>query len=81
MHASDIHGRGAQTSSPTIEKIQSCNEESSQKEIIKWMDGRIIYPISDNMWVSSVQYVPKKGWMAVVTNEKKKLIPTRTVTR
>ncbi|GKA26753.1 reverse transcriptase domain-containing protein [Tanacetum coccineum] len=31
-------------------------------------------------WVSLVQVVPKKGGMAIVTNEKNELIPQRTVT-
>ncbi|KAK8619633.1 hypothetical protein V6N13_135915 [Hibiscus sabdariffa] len=50
------------------------------KEIIKWLDAGIIYPISDSSWVSPVQCVPKKGGMTVVTNEANELLPTRTVT-
>ncbi|KAK8704741.1 hypothetical protein V6N13_048355 [Hibiscus sabdariffa] len=50
------------------------------KEIIKWLDAGIIYPISDSSWVSPVQCVPKKGVMTVVTNEANELLPTRTVT-
>ncbi|KAL4272977.1 hypothetical protein GQ457_13G016720 [Hibiscus cannabinus] len=50
------------------------------KEIIKWLDAGIIFPISDSAWVSPVQCVPKKGGMTVVSNEKNELIPTRTVT-
>ncbi|KAK8701652.1 hypothetical protein V6N13_020035 [Hibiscus sabdariffa] len=38
------------------------------KEIIKWLDVGIIYPISDSSWVSPVQCVPKKGGMTVITN-------------
>ncbi|KAL4383034.1 hypothetical protein GQ457_15G020120 [Hibiscus cannabinus] len=49
-------------------------------EITKWLDARIIYPISDSSWVSLVQCVPKKGGMTVVTNEVNDLLPTRTVT-
>ncbi|KAL0453838.1 UNVERIFIED_CONTAM: hypothetical protein Slati_1361900 [Sesamum latifolium] len=51
--------------------------EVVKKEILKWLAAGIIYPISDCMWVSPVQCVPKKGGMTVVTNE---LIPIRTVT-
>ena len=40
----------------------------------------MIYPISDSLWLSPVQVVPKKGGMTVVPNEKNELIPTRTVT-
>ncbi|KAL0360927.1 UNVERIFIED_CONTAM: Retrovirus-related Pol polyprotein from transposon opus [Sesamum radiatum] len=51
------------------------------KEILKWLAAGIIYPISDSMWVSPVQCVPKKGGMTVVTNEHNELIPIRIVTR
>ncbi|KAL5564878.1 hypothetical protein UlMin_028042 [Ulmus minor] len=51
-----------------------------KKEIIKWLDAGIIYPISDSSWVSHVQCVPKKGGMTVVENAKNELIPTRVVT-
>ncbi|KAL0446216.1 UNVERIFIED_CONTAM: hypothetical protein Slati_1749500 [Sesamum latifolium] len=55
-------------------------QEVVKKEILKWLAAGIIYPISDSMWVSPVQCVPKKGGMTVVTNEHNELIPTRTVT-
>ncbi|KAK8609005.1 hypothetical protein V6N13_025312 [Hibiscus sabdariffa] len=51
-----------------------------RKEILKWLDAGIIYPISDSEWVSPVQCVPKKGGVTVITNEKNELIPSRTVT-
>ncbi|KAK8659610.1 hypothetical protein V6N13_029809 [Hibiscus sabdariffa] len=50
------------------------------KEIIKWLDAGVIYPISDSSWVSPVQCVPKKGGITVVTNDENELLPTRTVT-
>ncbi|KAL4324212.1 hypothetical protein GQ457_11G024820 [Hibiscus cannabinus] len=50
------------------------------KEIIKWLDAGIIYPISDSSWVSPVQCVPKNGGMTVVTNEANELLRIRTVT-
>ncbi|XP_020979513.1 uncharacterized protein LOC110272052, partial [Arachis ipaensis] len=53
---------------------------SMEKEVTKLLEARIIYPISDNPWVSPVQVVPKKGGMTVVHNEKNELVPTRTVT-
>ena len=55
-------------------------KEVVRKEVLKWLDAGIIYPISDSSWVSPVQVVPKKGGMTVVTNDKNELIPTRTVT-
>lgn len=39
------------------------------KEVIQWLDAGIVYPISDSMWVSSIQCMPKKGGMIVITNE------------
>ncbi|KAK8918276.1 hypothetical protein KSP39_PZI021521 [Platanthera zijinensis] len=55
-------------------------KEVVKKEIIKWLDAGIIYPISDSSWVSPVQCVPKKGGMTVVRNEKDELVSTRTIT-
>ncbi|CAN6554537.1 unnamed protein product [Malus baccata var. baccata] len=37
-----------------------------KKEIIKLLDCRVIYPISDSHWVSSVQVVPKKSGVTVI---------------
>lgn len=51
-----------------------------RKEVLKLLDGVIIYPISDSHWVSPVQVVPKRR-ITVVPNENNELIPTRTVTR
>ncbi|XP_070007229.1 uncharacterized protein [Nicotiana sylvestris] len=36
-------------------------KEVIKKEVIKWLDAGIIFPISDSNWVSPVQCVPKKG--------------------
>ena len=54
-------------------------KEVVKKEIIKWLDARIIFPISDSSWVSPIQCVPKKGENTVVENENNELIPTRIV--
>ncbi|GKC81039.1 reverse transcriptase domain-containing protein, partial [Tanacetum coccineum] len=43
--------------------------EVIKKEVIKLLDDRLIYPISDSPWVSPVHSVPKKGGMTVVENE------------
>ena len=55
-------------------------KEVVKKEIIKWFDVGVIYPITDSSWVCHVQFVPKKGGMNVVPNEKNELVPMRTVT-
>nr|GEW27655.1 reverse transcriptase domain-containing protein [Tanacetum cinerariifolium] len=51
-----------------------------KQEVIKQLDTGLIYPISDNPWVSSVHCVPKKGGFTVVENEDNELILTRLVT-
>ncbi|XP_070043275.1 uncharacterized protein [Nicotiana tomentosiformis] len=66
---------------PSIEYQRRLNEAMQdvlKKEIIKWLDVGVVYPISDSSWTSPVQCVPKKGGITVVTNDKNELIPTRT---
>ncbi|GKF13257.1 hypothetical protein Tco_0054719, partial [Tanacetum coccineum] len=54
--------------------------EVIKKEVLKLLDARMIYPISDSPWVSLVHCVPKKGRITVVANEENELILTRLVT-
>ncbi|GKD91773.1 DNA-directed DNA polymerase [Tanacetum coccineum] len=54
--------------------------EVIKKEVIKLLDARLIYPISDSPWVSLVYCMPKKGGMTVIENDNNELIPTRLVT-
>ncbi|KAL5572311.1 hypothetical protein UlMin_021908 [Ulmus minor] len=61
-------------------RLNPIMKEVVKKEIIKWLDAGIIYPISDSSWVSPVQCVPKKGGMTVVENANNELIPTRVIT-
>nr|GEX88614.1 reverse transcriptase domain-containing protein [Tanacetum cinerariifolium] len=51
-----------------------------KKEVEKLLDAGLIYPISDNPWVSPIHCVPKKGGMTVITNDENELVPTRLVT-
>nr|GEY04688.1 reverse transcriptase domain-containing protein [Tanacetum cinerariifolium] len=51
-----------------------------KKEVIKFLDAGMIYPIFDSLWVSLVHCVPKKGGITVVENENNELIHTRLVT-
>lgn len=51
-----------------------------KKEIIKWLDAKIIYPIFDSVWVSRIQCALKKGGIPMIENEKNQLIPSREVT-
>ncbi|GJS66939.1 DNA-directed DNA polymerase [Tanacetum coccineum] len=50
-----------------------------KNKIVKLLDSRLIYPISDSSWVSPIHIVPKKGGMTVVLNDNNELIPSRTV--
>ena len=61
-------------------RLNPIMKEVIKKNIIKWMDVGIIYPISDSSWVSLVQCVSKKSGVTIVVNEKNEFIPTRTVT-
>ncbi|GJU47165.1 reverse transcriptase domain-containing protein [Tanacetum coccineum] len=68
---------------PTVKSQRRVNlkiHEVIKKEVLKLLDAGIIYPISDNLWVSPVHCVPKKGGITVVANEENELIPTRLVT-
>ncbi|GJV92873.1 reverse transcriptase domain-containing protein [Tanacetum coccineum] len=68
---------------PTVQSQRVVNpkiHEVIKKEVLKLLDARMIYPISDSPWVSPVHCVPKKGGITVVANEENELIPTRLVT-
>src|SRR6266496_3498814 len=55
-------------------------KEVVRNEILKLLEAGIIYPIADSQWVSLVHYVPKKGGISVVPNDKNELIPQRIIT-
>nr|KYP40388.1 hypothetical protein KK1_038280 [Cajanus cajan] len=61
-------------------RLNPTMKEVVRKEVTKFLEAGMIYPISNSAWVSPVQVVPKKGGMTVVYNEKNEWIPTRTVT-
>ncbi|GKD19437.1 hypothetical protein Tco_1208595, partial [Tanacetum coccineum] len=68
---------------PTIQHQRRVNPkiyDVIKKEVEKLLDAGLIYPISDNPWVSPVHCIPKKGSMTVVKNDENDLIPTRLVT-
>ena len=68
---------------PSVEAQRRLNptmKEVVRKEVLKWLDAGVIYPISDSPWVSSVQVVPKKGGMTVIRTENDVFLPSRTVT-
>ncbi|XP_070008329.1 uncharacterized protein [Nicotiana sylvestris] len=43
-------------------------QEVVKKEVIKWLDVGVVYPIFDSSWTSPVKCVLKKGGMTVVAN-------------
>nr|GEX47468.1 reverse transcriptase domain-containing protein [Tanacetum cinerariifolium] len=51
-----------------------------KQEVIKLLEGGLIYPISDTAWVSPVHCVSKKGGFTVLANEDNELILNRLVT-
>jgi len=59
---------------PTIQEVV-------RKKVPKWLDYRIIYPMSDSEWVNPVQVIPKKTGITVIWNDKNKLVPTRAQSR
>lgn len=67
----------AKTSREMQRRLNPTLKEVVKKEVLKLLEVGIIYPISDNKWVSSVQVVPKKSGLAIVKNEQNELIPTR----
>ena len=65
---------------PSVENQRRLNpnmKEVVRAKVIKLLDVRILYPISDSSCVSPVQVVLNKGRMIVVKNEKDELTPTR----
>ncbi|GJW92081.1 hypothetical protein Tco_0169634 [Tanacetum coccineum] len=68
---------------PVIQPQRRLNpkvQDVVKNEIVKLLDSRLIYPISDCLWVSPIHVVPKKGGITVVLNDISELIPSRTVT-
>jgi len=61
-------------------RLNPIMKKEVRKEVLKLLEARLIYPISDSSWVSPIQVVPKKGGMTVVKNDRDELIPTRTAT-
>ena len=55
-------------------------QEVVRAEVLKLLQAGIIYPISDNTWVSPTQVGPKISGITTVHNEKGEEIPTRLTT-
>ena len=55
--------------------------DAVKDEILKWLNAGIIYPISDNTWVSPVHVVPKKTGITVTINDKGEELQMRLPTK
>ena len=67
---------------PSVEAHRRLNptmKEVVRKEVLKWLNTGVIYPISDSAWVSPVQVVPKKRGTTVMRTENNTLLPLLTV--
>ncbi|KAD4586290.1 hypothetical protein E3N88_23891 [Mikania micrantha] len=64
----------------TQRRLNPNMREVVKKEVLKWLDARIIFPISDSTWVSPTQTVPKKSGIQVVRGDDGEQIATRPVT-
>ncbi|RVW67207.1 Transposon Ty3-I Gag-Pol polyprotein [Vitis vinifera] len=51
-------------------------QEVVRGEVLKLLQAGIIYPISDSLWVSLTQVVPKKSGITVIQNEKGEEVST-----
>ncbi|CAN6440593.1 unnamed protein product [Victoria cruziana] len=71
---------GSKPSREFQRRLNPALKEVVKKEIIKWLDTDIIYPISDSQWVSPIQMVPKKAGLTVAQNEHGEDVPTRVQT-
>ena len=60
----------AKTSIDHQRRLNPVMEEVVRKEVLKWLNVGFIYAISDNLWVSPIHVVPKKGGIIVIRNEK-----------
>jgi hypothetical protein len=54
--------------------------EVVNKEVLKLLKARVIYPISESEWVSLIQVGLSKVRMTVIRNKKNELIPHQTIT-
>ena len=60
----------ARTSIEHQRRLNLVMKEVVKKEVIKWLNTRFIYAISDSPWVSPMHVVPMKGGFTVTINEK-----------
>ncbi|XP_071693188.1 uncharacterized protein [Rutidosis leptorrhynchoides] len=64
----------------TQRRLNPNMQEVVKKEVLKWLDAGIIFPISDSQWVSPTQTGLKKAGIMVMETEEGEKITTRPVT-
>ena len=72
---------GHKPSMESQSRIDPTMKEVVRKEVLNWLDSRVIYPISYNSWVSPIHVVPKNGGAIVIRTKNNALLPSRIVTR
>ncbi|KAI3700588.1 hypothetical protein L2E82_45224 [Cichorium intybus] len=75
-----ITEEGAKPARDTQRRLNPNLKEVVKKEVLKWLDAGIIYPISDSEWVSPTQTVPKKSGITVVDTKDGDKVSIRPVT-
>ncbi|KAI3749744.1 hypothetical protein L2E82_20360 [Cichorium intybus] len=75
-----ITEEGTKPARETQRRLNPNLREVVKKEVLKWLDAGIIYPISDSDWVSPTQTVPKKSGITVVETEDGEKMTTRPIT-
>ncbi|RVW37791.1 Retrovirus-related Pol polyprotein from transposon 17.6 [Vitis vinifera] len=77
MHPPYLHGGRCKTSEAAQRRLNPHMQEVVRGEVLKLLQAGIIYPISDSLWVSPTQVVPKKSGITVIQNEKGEEVSTR----
>nr|GEV42469.1 hypothetical protein [Tanacetum cinerariifolium] len=67
----------AKSSRETQRRLNPNMQEVVKKEVLKWLDAGIIYPISNSEWVSPTQTLPKKAGIQIVKGKDWKEVATR----
>ncbi|RVW74938.1 Retrovirus-related Pol polyprotein from transposon 297 [Vitis vinifera] len=72
--------KGAKPTRQPQRRLNPHMQEVVRAELLKLLQARIIYPISDSTWVSPTQVVPKKSGITVVNGENGDEVSTRLTT-
>ena len=64
----------------TQKRVHPHMKDVVRKEVIRLLEGGIIYPISDSKWVNPVHSIPKHGGITIIQNDKYEVLPSRTIT-